>query len=600
MIVNLNNKVTAFTHISMHHLALIIILPAVFYSRAIWAQEYFYITHKPTGAKMHSCALVDGSIVKTAPSQNNETCAQWEKVNAGEYFYIKNRASGKHVRPDTIDDGSPMVMQPSSWTGNWTQWQLDDRGDGFGHLVNRATGKHIHFANSNVDRMILQQPSSWQGNYTRWQFTPVPQDEPFEQDKVVITESFVTWDTYDYELNSDFSISSFNHDRVIQQTFSTWIIENRFLKVTVLPDFGGRILSLVNKITGSETLYQNPVGTPYLIGRGIFYYDWLMVYGGIFPTFPEAEHGKSWNRIWDFNIVNNSEEEITISMSYADKDAYARAPFRYMRGFTNLEATYFVTLKAGRAALDTEIVLRNPTDTNVRYEYWTNTALAPGSQEGNPRATDGFEIIAPIDRVFIDYGVGVSRWEDVQWFINHEEGIAYAEPNMQGGNFWGAINHDVEEGIFRIADNTLTPGLKIFTFGYDSVFVDPFADGSEWHRPTVELWAGETNRFFQKKNFPANSSHSIPASYSPSAGLTNVTHANDKILVNISEQNLGLYFMNPNQYYQVTVSQNDNILYSARVRPDLINGNIIPGDFSQNSTVEVTDDSGETIFTATN
>ncbi len=26
---------------------------------------------------------------------------------------------------------------------------------------------------------------------------------------------------------------------------------------------------------------------------GNFYYDWLMVYGGIFPTFPDPEHGRS-------------------------------------------------------------------------------------------------------------------------------------------------------------------------------------------------------------------------------------------------------------------------------------------------------------------
>jgi len=40
-------------------------------------------------------------------------------------------------------------------------------------------------------------------------------------------------------------------------------------------------------------------------------------------------------------------------------------------------------------------------------------------------------------------------------------GIAYAAPDMQGGNFWGVINHDNEEGIIRIADNTVTRGLKM-------------------------------------------------------------------------------------------------------------------------------------------
>ena len=47
-------------------------------------------------------------------------------------------------------------------------------------------------------------------------------------------------------------------------------------------------------------------------------------------------------------------------------------------------------------------------------------------------------------------------------------GIAYAAPDMQGGNFWGVINHDNQEGIIRIADNKVTPGLKMWTWGYPS------------------------------------------------------------------------------------------------------------------------------------
>ncbi len=54
-----------------------------------------------------------------------------------------------------------------------------------------------------------------------------------------------------------------------------------------------RIISMIYKPTGHEQLYQNPVGTPYGPRWDAFYYDWLMVWGGIFPTFPEAEHGKS-------------------------------------------------------------------------------------------------------------------------------------------------------------------------------------------------------------------------------------------------------------------------------------------------------------------
>ena len=83
-------------------------------------------------------------------------------------------------------------------------------------------------------------------------------------------------------------------------------------------------------------------------------------------------------------------------------------------------------------------------------------------------------------------------------------GIAYAAPDMRGGNFWGVINHDNEEGIIRIADNTVTPGLKMWTWGFPSFTneTDARKDPSE-ARPYVELWAGVSDQFFHSARFPA-------------------------------------------------------------------------------------------------
>ncbi len=104
------------------------------------------------------------------------------------------------------------------------------------------------------------------------------------------------------------------------------MLENRYLKVTLLPEFGGRILSIIYKPTGHEQLYRTAVGVPYGIKAGNFYYDWLMVYGGIFPTFPDAEHGRSWLKPWDFKVVTQSDAEVTVSMSFKYNFAYSAAP----------------------------------------------------------------------------------------------------------------------------------------------------------------------------------------------------------------------------------------------------------------------------------
>src|SRR3712207_8468895 len=41
-------------------------------------------------------------------------------------------------------------------------------------------------------------------------------------------------------------------------------------------------------------------------------------------------------------------------------------------------------------------ILKNPNDKAIKYEYWTCTTLAPGSDPKKPQATGGAEIVGPI------------------------------------------------------------------------------------------------------------------------------------------------------------------------------------------------------------
>src|SRR3977135_4440763 len=124
-------------------------------------------------------------------------------------------------------------------------------------------------------------------------------------DRGALSEAMITWSTVKYATNAEngFVSGSLDKKTIVDRTFKTHVIENRYLKVTLLPEFGGRILSIIYKPTGHEQLYRTEVGVPYGINGGNFYYDWLMVYGGIFPTFPDAEHGKAWLKPGDFKGV---------------------------------------------------------------------------------------------------------------------------------------------------------------------------------------------------------------------------------------------------------------------------------------------------------
>ncbi|MFB9262567.1 DUF5107 domain-containing protein [Bradyrhizobium erythrophlei] len=409
-----------------------------------------------------------------------------------------------------------------------------------------------------------------------------------------LSESSITWSTVKFATTAEngFVDGSLDKTVIVDRTFRTRVLENRYLKVTLVPEFGGRILSIVYKPTGHEQLYRSEVGVPYGIKAGNFYYDWLMVYGGIFPTFPDPEHGRTWLKPWDFRVVTETAGEVTVAMSLTDDFAYPAAPKRF-KGETGIEATTYVTLKADRAALDTRVVLKNTQPRPIAYEYWTCTTLAPGSHPNNPRATGGVEIIAPITAYTTpDWsanladgdaraGPGTRRFENLRYFRNWSTmGIAYAAPDMQGGNFWGVINHDNDEGIIRIADNRVTRGLKMWTWGYQSFTneTDPRKAPNE-QRPYVELWAGVSDQFFHDAHFPALGELSVAETYSPTVGMSSVTQANEHVLINLSADasrvNLEFFSIAPAVPLRITLKRGDAVVFDDAVTADPKNGNRI-------------------------
>ena len=442
-------------------------------------------------------------------------------------------------------------------------------------------------------------------------------------DRVSLSESTIIWHTVKYatDENNGFIDGSLDETVIVERTFKTYILENHYLKVTLLPEFGGRILSIVYKPTGHEELYRTQVGMPYGMKAGNFYYDWMMVYGGIFPTFPTPEHGKTWLRPWNFRVVMQSDRQVVVAMSIKDDVAFPGAPGRLKKDATGLEATYQVTLRAGRAALDARLVLKNPHDHAVDYEYWTCTTLSPGSDPQHPLATAGAEIVAPIAAYVSprwsaniaeadeSAGEGRHRFEKLRRFRNWPTaGIAYAAPDMAGGKFWGVINHDNEEGIIRIADNRVTPGLKMWTWGFPALANDAVARTKpNPAQPYVELWAGVSDQFFHSATLPASRELSIPETYSPIVGMSGVTDANDNILVNLAADasRVGLEFVSltPATPLRVTLRRGDAVMFNEAVMADAKNGNRIsapiPAGGSGDVKLTIATDDGRELISAT-
>jgi hypothetical protein len=122
--------------------------------------------------------------------------------------------------------------------------------------------------------------------------------------------------------------------------------------------------------------------------------------------------------------------------------------------------------------------------------------------------------------------------------------------------------------------------LKMWTWGFSSFTneTDARKDPNE-ARPYVELWAGVSDEFFHSADFPALGEVSIPETYSPTVGMSNVTHANENILVNLSAEaaavNLQFFSIEPAAPLRVTLRRGDTVLFNDGVKADSNNGNRI-------------------------
>jgi Domain of unknown function (DUF5107) len=363
-------------------------------------------------------------------------------------------------------------------------------------------------------------------------------------DTVSRTDSTFTFKHFPIEANDSFV---WNGPTVpspppITTTYDTTVLENSYLRVTLLPSYGGRILSIVHKPTGRELLYQNPIGTPYLMGEDIFYYNYLVIMGGIFPSFPEPEHGKYWNQPYSFEVVSEGPEAITVRMSRKDDlDLAAGVPARYDVGRTDVLVELDVTLRAGRANLELQTKLTNTRSESVpTFEYWTVTTLAPGSIPGETAIPLNTRILANMDKVHllesswswfgdaeerVNENEEVFLWNNLVRFENWaDQGTGFANPSYQT-NWSGLINDDAGMGILRASDNVETPGLKLWTFGKQCLDVD-INDGEQWLRPTIEMWHGVTPEFWKRKTFAANETRQWTDSYFAFLGLDEITSAN--------------------------------------------------------------------------
>lgn len=286
------------------------------------------------------------------------------------------------------------------------------------------------------------------------------------------------------------------HDRISETPIEReWLglhLENAWLRVLVLPELGGRIHHALDKRTGYQMFYANPVIKPALVGLAG---PWLA--GGVEFNWPQHHRPATFlPTAW---TIEEQPGQVTVWCS--DHDPFAR-----MKGMHGIRLTERSTV------LELVVRLFNRSDLPETFLWWANVAaqVHPDYQSFFPsdvhtvadhakRAVSTFPV-ATTPYYGIDYPARhqLDRRPDstrkvagdrLDWYRNIPVPTSYMCLDSTG-DFFGGYDHRAAAGFVHWADHHVAVGKKQWSWG-DSPF------GHAWNRNLaddgsayIELMAG--------------------------------------------------------------------------------------------------------------
>ena len=186
----------------------------------------------------------------------------------------------------------------------------------------------------------------------------------------------------------------------------------------------------------------------------------------------------------------------------------------------------------------------NPQARTVDYEYWTCTTLAPGSDANNPKATGGRNRRAdpstrrrPGQRICpraMRAQGQAEPFRKIALLQNWPTMVSRTRRPICRAGVRGVISHDNEEGS-SASPTIRCPGLKMWTWGFPSFCErNRRTQGSERSAALRRVVGRRVRTSFPPRAASARGEVSIPETYSPTVGMSNVTAANENILINFS------------------------------------------------------------------
>ena len=373
---------------------------------------------------------------------------------------------------------------------------------------------------------------------------PAPPPTPTPGDFVVIQETKASLSTYPwrqftepaFDEATQWSYQRFNRSayeasnpQPSPQSYRLVSLENQWLRLTLLPDLGGRLYQMIFKPTGSNELYQNPVIKPSPWGPGEQGNGWVGA-GGIEWGLPVAEHGYAWGESWGY-ITDPSPPAGQVTVFDKNQERF--------------HLFVDVGLQPDSAAFSLDFTLDNLGETPVDASYWTNAMLAPGPTN---RVGPDLRFLFPGSQMRV-HSTGEDdlpgEGDTFDWPVYNGRDVSrlgtwrhwlgfFVHPQAQAD--WAAVyDTSVDEGVVRIFPRQQTPGLK--GFGLGDIWPGNYTDDDSSY---VELQGGIAPTFWDTVHFESGASRQWREIWYPVAGIGGITAADRNGAVHLTRENDGL------------------------------------------------------------
>jgi tetratricopeptide (TPR) repeat protein len=280
------------------------------------------------------------------------------------------------------------------------------------------------------------------------------------------------------------------HDRIAaRKTPHEWQavhLENEWLRVVVLPELGGRVHIVYDKVAGYDIFYRNNVIKPALVGLAG---PWVS--GGIEFNWPQ-HHRPATFLPTDVEIRRDADGSATVWCS--DHDPFAR-----MKGMHGIRLT------PSSSRLEVHVRLYNRSEVPQTFLWWANVAAAVNDDYQSFFPPDVTRVADHAKRAIVSfphpdapyYGIDYAARAAAQrpdgdrldWYRNIPVPTSYMALDSTD-DFFGGYDHGRDAGFVHVAPHEISPGKKQWTWGNA-----PF--GWAWDRnltdgdgPYVELMAG--------------------------------------------------------------------------------------------------------------